>query len=149
MSPINLVPTKKAFSFLDEFKKFAFKGNLIDMAIALMLGAAFGKLVESLVKNLIMPLVSVVLPGQGGYAAWSFTLYGVPVPYGLFLGELVNFLILALAVFVFMVKVLGFLVRKKEETPPTPTKSEQLLTEIRDLMRKQVESRPALPKSEI
>ena len=138
LNPIDIVPAKHAFSFLDEFKKFAFKGNLIDMAIGIVLGAAFGKLVESLVKNLIMPVVSVVLPGQGGYAAWTCELNGVVIPFGLFLGELVNFLILAFAVFIFMVKVLGFLVRKNEEptVPPPPTKSEELLIEIRDLLKK-------------
>jgi large conductance mechanosensitive channel len=138
LNPIHIVPAKQAFSLLDEFKKFAFKGNLIDMAIGIVLGAAFGKLVESLVKNLIMPLISVVMPGQGGYAGWSFPLNGVTIPFGLFLGDLVNFLILAFAVFLFMVKLLGFLIRKKEEAaaPPAPTKTEELLTEIRDLLRK-------------
>src|SRR5262245_12430254 len=135
---MDFIPTKQAFSLLDEFKKFAFKGNLIDMAIGIVLGAAFGKLVESLVKDLIMPLVSLVLPGQGGYAAWEYEINNVKVPYGKFLGELVNFLILSFAVFVFMVKVLGLLMRKKAEpaVPPPPTKSEELLAEIRDLLKK-------------
>jgi large conductance mechanosensitive channel len=138
LNPAKLAPTQRAFSLLDEFKKFAFKGNVIDMAIGVVLGAAFGKLVESLVKDLIMPLVSVVLPGQGGYASWAFELNNVTVPFGRFLGELVNFLIVSFAVFVFMVKILGFLVRKKAESvvPPPPTKSEELLAEIRDLLKK-------------
>ena len=137
LNPAKLAPTQQAFSLLDEFKKFAFKGNLIDMAIGVVLGAAFGKLVESFVKDLIMPLVSVVLPGQGGYASWEFKLNDVTVPFGHFLGELVNFLILSFAVFVFMVKILGFLIRKKAESVvPPPTKSEELLAEIRDLLKK-------------
>jgi len=138
LNPAKLAPTQRAFSLLDEFKKFAFKGNLIDMAIGVVLGAAFGKLVESLVKDLIMPLLGVVLPGQGGYASWAFELNNVTVPFGRFLGELVNFLILSFAVFVFMVKILGLLIRKKEEAvvPPPPTKTEELLTEIRDLLKK-------------
>jgi len=138
LNPAKLAPTQQAFSLLDEFKKFAFKGNLIDMAIGVVLGAAFGKLVESLVKDLVMPLISVVLPGQGDYATWAFELNNVTVPFGRFLGELVNFLILSFAVFVFMVKIVGFLVRKKAESvvPPPTTKSEELLAEIRDLLKK-------------
>jgi large conductance mechanosensitive channel len=136
-NPTPLTPAKHAFSFLEEFKKFAFKGNMIDMAIALVIGAAFTKLVESLVKHLIMPLVSVVMPGQGGYATWTVELRGVDIPFGQFLGELVNFVILAFAVFVFMVKLIGFLVRKKEEAAaPPPTRTEELLTEIRDLLKR-------------
>jgi large conductance mechanosensitive channel len=137
LNPAKLAPAQHAFSLLDEFKKFAFKGNLIDMAIGVVLGAAFGKLIESLVKDLIMPLISVVLPGQGGYASWEFEVNHVTVPFGRFLGELVNFLILSFAVFVFMVKILGFLIRKKAESVvPPPTKSEELLAEIRDLLKK-------------
>lgn len=138
LNPVKLAPAQHAFSLLDEFKKFAFKGNLIDMAIGIVLGAAFGKLVESFVKDLVMPLISVVVPGQGGYASWQFEINHVTVPFGRFLGELVNFLILSFAVFVFIVKILGFLMRKKAEAvvPPPPTKSEELLTEIRDLLKK-------------
>lgn len=138
MNPVRLAPAQKAFSLLEEFKKFAFKGNLIDMAIGIVLGAAFGKLVESLVKNLIMPMISIVLPGEGGYTSWALEINGVTIPFGLFLGELVNFLVLAFAVFVFMVKIVGLLVRKKEEAaaaPPPPTKTEELLTEIRDTLK--------------
>ena len=138
-------PSKKVFSLLDEFKKFALKGNVIDLAVAVVVGAAFGKLVDSLVKNLIMPLVSSVLPvdqtGQG-YLDWSFTINGVTIPYGHFLGDVVNFLIIAAAMFFFMVKFLGFILRsKKEEAPPPPTKEQQLLTEIRDLLRSDLDSR--------
>lgn len=130
-------PTKKVFSFLDEFKKFALKGNVIDLAMAVIIGGAFGKIVDSLVKSIIMPLISTVLPGEQGYIGWKFTLNGVDVPFGQFLGEVVNFLIVALALFLFMVKFLGFILRtKKEEAPPPPTKDQELLMEIRDLLKK-------------
>lgn len=131
-------PAKKAFSFLDEFKKFAFKGSLIDVAIGMVIGTAFTALVESLVKNVVMPLISVVLPGQGGYTNWTQPIGSVDVPYGQFLGQLVTFLIVAFSVYVVMVKFLGLLVRKEAAAPPPPTKSEELLTEIRDLLKAKV-----------
>src|SRR5262245_10304962 len=136
-------PGKKVFSLLDEFKAFALKGNMIDLAVAVVIGGAFGKVIDALVKNLMMPLISVVLPGPQGYAGWSFTIEGVTVPYGLFIGELVNFIIVALAVFIFIVKFLGFIVRKKQESPPPPTKDQELLMEIRDLLKKGL---PAVPE---
>jgi large conductance mechanosensitive channel len=86
-----------------EFKGFALKGNLIDLAVAVVIGGAFGAVVNSMVKNLLMPLVSYVIPGQGGYLAWKLGRIEV----GAFLGDLVNFLILAVAMFVVIVKVLG------------------------------------------
>jgi large conductance mechanosensitive channel len=130
----------RAFSLLDEFKQFALKGNVIDLAIAVIIGAAFGKIVDSLVKHIIMPLVSVMVPGQESYLQWKWVVDGKEVPYGLFLGEIVNFLILALVLFLFIVKFLGWVMRaKKEEVaapPPPPTKDQELLAEIRDLLKR-------------
>jgi large conductance mechanosensitive channel len=144
MDPIqkitSLVPTEKAFSFFDEFKNFAFKGNVIDLAVGVIIGAAFGKIIDSLVKNILMPLVSVLIPGKQSYVDWRWVIRGKEVPYGLFLGEVVNFLIVALALFVFIVKFLGWVMRarKSEEVaPPPPTRDQELLTEIRDLLREQ------------
>jgi large conductance mechanosensitive channel len=129
----------RAFSLLDEFKQFALKGNVIDLAIAVIIGAAFGKIVESLVKHIIMPLVSVVVPGKGSYLEWKWVVEGKEVPYGLFLGEIVNFLILALVLFLFIVKFLGFIMKTKKQeaaAPPPPTKDQELLAEIRDLLKR-------------
>jgi large conductance mechanosensitive channel len=126
---------------LDEFKMFAFKGNVVDLAIGVIIGTAFGKIVDSLVKNLIMPLIGVILPGKQGYLGWKFVINGQEIPYGLFLGEIVNVLIVAAALFVFVVKFLGWLMRaKKEEKAATPplTKDQELLSEIRDLLRRGV-----------
>ena len=128
----------RAFSLLGEFKQFALKGNVIDLAIGVIIGAAFGKIVDSLVKHIIMPLVSVVVPGKQSYLEWKWIIDGKEVPYGLFIGEIVNFLILALVLFLFIVKFLGWVTRakKKEEVaPPPPTKDQELLAEIRDLLR--------------
>jgi large conductance mechanosensitive channel len=135
----SLAPTKKAFSLFEEFKNFAFKGNVIDLAVGVIIGAAFGKIIDSLVKHIIMPLVSVLLPGKQGYLDWKWVVGGKEIPYGLFLGEVVNFVIVALALFVFIVKFLGWVMRAKkteeEVAPPPPTKDQELLAEIRDLLR--------------
>ena len=129
----------RAFSLLDEFKQFALKGNVIDLAIGVIIGAAFGKIVDSLVKHIIMPLVSVVVPGKQSYLEWKWVVDGKEVPYGLFLGEIVNFLILALVLFIFIVKFLGWVMREKKQeavAPPPPTKDQELLAEIRDLLKR-------------
>src|SRR5205807_4437975 len=111
----SLAPTKKVLSLAEEFKAFAFKGNVIDLAVGVIIGAAFGKIIDSLVKNLLMPLIGVLLPGEQGYLGWKWVIDGKEVPYGLFLGEVVNFLIVALALYVFIVKFLGLLMKAKKE----------------------------------
>jgi large conductance mechanosensitive channel len=131
--------TKKAISIVDEFKAFAFKGNVVDLAVGVIIGAAFGKIVDSLVKSVIMPFIGSILPGEQGYLGWKFVINGKDIPYGLFIGEVVNFLIVALALFVFIVKFLGWIMKTKEEAstaPPALTKDQELLTEIRNLLRK-------------
>ena len=144
------VPTKQAFSLLEEFKAFAFKGNVIDLAVGIIIGAAFTNIVNSLVKNLIMPLVGVVMPGEQGYLGWKWVIDGKEVPYGLFIGDVVNFLILAVVLFVVVVKVLGWLMNmRKQEAAATPplTKDQELLTEIRDLLKKREVPQEAAPQS--
>lgn len=129
---------KKVFSIFEEFKNFAFKGNVIDLAVGVIIGAAFGKIIDSLVKHLIMPLISVIMPSEQGYLEWKWVLNGKEIPYGLFLGEIINFLIVALALYIFIVKFLGLLMKAKKEeaaAPPPPTKDQELLTEIRDLLK--------------
>lgn len=129
----------KPLALFEEFKNFALKGNVIDLAVGVIIGAAFGKIVDSLVKHIIMPTVSVMLPGEQGYLGWKFVINGKDIPYGLFLGEVVNFLIVALALYLFIVKFLGFVMKTKKAeaaAPPAPTKDQELLTEIRDLLRK-------------
>ena len=129
---------KRALTLFEEFKQFALKGNVIDLAIGIIIGAAFAKIVDSLVKHLIMPLLSVVLPAQQSYLGWKWVIDGKEVPYGLFIGEVVNFLILAFALYLFIVKFLGLLIRQKKAeavVPPPPTREQELLAEIRDLLK--------------
>ena len=100
-------PTKKVFSLYEEFKAFAFKGNVIDLAVGVIIGAAFGKIVDWLVKQIIMPLLSVLMPGQQSYVGWEMG-HRQQRYYGLFLSEVVNFLIVAVTLFFFVVKFLGW-----------------------------------------
>lgn len=131
--------TKGVVSLFEEFRRFAFKGNVIDLAVGVIIGAAFAKIVDSLVKHVIMPAISIPLPAEQSYLHWTWVVQGKEIPYGLFLGELVNFLIVALALYLFIVKFLGGLMRFREEeeaaAPPPLTKDQQLLTEIRDLLK--------------
>ena len=133
-------PLEKSLTLVEEFKKFALKGNVIDLAVGVIIGIAFGKIIDSLVKNIIMPIVGVLLPGNQGYLGWKLVVAGQEIPYGLFIGEVVNFLIVALALFIFIVKFLGWIMKaKKQEAAaptPAPTKDQELLTEIRDLLKK-------------
>ena len=138
----SLSATKKVFSFADEFKKFALKGNVIDLAVGVIIGAAFGKIVDSLVKQIIMPLIGLLLPGEQGYLGWKLVVQGKEIPYGIFLGEVVNFLVVSLVLFIFIVKFVGWLLKARKQeavavavAPPPPTKEQELLTEIRDLLK--------------
>jgi large conductance mechanosensitive channel len=133
-------PGRATLSLLDEFKQFALKGNVIDLAVAVVIGAAFAKIIDSLVKHIIMPFIGVLLPGDQGYLAWKWVIGGIDVPYGLFIGEVVNFLLVAAALFIFIVKFLGFVMRAKKAQaaaapPPAPTRDQELLAEIRDLLK--------------
>jgi large conductance mechanosensitive channel len=135
-------PKQKVVSLFDEFKKFAFKGNVVDLAIGVVIGAAFGKIVDSLVKNVIMPTISFLPGSEVDYTKWAWpdAMAEKKIAYGVFLGDLVNFLIVAFAIFVFMKKFLGWLMRsRREELPATPplTKDQELLVEIRDLLKRQ------------
>ncbi|MEN6332090.1 MAG: large conductance mechanosensitive channel protein MscL [Smithella sp.] len=131
-------PQKKVSAMLDEFKNFALKGNVVDLAIGVIIGVAFGKIIDSLVKHIIMPVISIFMPSGQSYLTWKWVVDGKEILYGLFLGEIVNFLIIALALYIFIVKLLGFIMKNKEEeaaAPPPPTKDQELLTEIRDLLK--------------
>jgi hypothetical protein len=89
MDPLKAVSpsaaSKKALSLVEEFKNFAFKGNVIDLAVGVIIGAAFGGIIKSLVDNVMMPLIGAALPGEQGYKGWAATLNGKAIPYGLLL----------------------------------------------------------------
>jgi large conductance mechanosensitive channel len=137
----SLNPAKQAFTLFDEFKKFAFKGNVIDLAVGVIIGAAFGGIIKSLVDNIVMPLVSLALPADQSYKEAAWTIMGdKKIHYGQFLADVLNFLIIALVLFLFIVKFLGWLMRSRKEeaaAPPPLTKEQELLTEIRDLLKRE------------
>lgn len=135
LKPMN--PASKKLSLLEEFKNFAFKGNVIDLAVAVILGVAFGKIIDSLVKQIIMPLVSLLLPSEQGYLGWKIAVGAKEIPYGIFLGEVVNFVIIALVLYLLIVKLVGLVMKAKAAAPPAPTREEVLLAEIRDLLKAQ------------
>lgn len=117
---------KVATSLWQEFKTFAFKGNMIDLAIGVIIGAAFGKVISSLVDHIFMPLLAALGAGSGGYEGLAFTVNGSEVKYGMFIGALINFLIVAAAIFVVVVKIMqGAIARSKAAPAPSePTTTE-------------------------
>ncbi|WP_058302728.1 large conductance mechanosensitive channel protein MscL [Gorillibacterium timonense] len=123
-----------------EFKAFALKGNVLDLAVGVIIGGAFGSIVSSLVKDIIMPLVGILIGGYD-FKSLAITVGDAKITYGEFLQTTLNFFIIAFSIFLF-IKLLGKLTRKKEEAPkpaepPVPSKEEVLLTEIRDLLKQQ------------
>lgn len=122
---------------LQEFKKFAMRGNVIDLAIGVIIGAAFGKIVSSLVKDIIMPIIGLLIGGIN-FSKLMFRFGGAEVKYGLFIQSIVHFLIISFALFLF-VRLFNKLYheKKEEEKAPELSKEEELLTEIRDLLKSQ------------
>lgn len=134
--------------FLEEFKTFAMRGNVVDLAVGMIIGSAFGKITTSLVNDIIMPAVSMLMGGLD-FTQWKLMLKpaeiaadgteiaAVSMQYGLFISTVLDFLILAFAIFC-MVKLINKLHKKEAELPPAPpepSKEEVLLTEIRDLLK--------------
>ena len=130
---------------IKEFKEFISRGNVVDMAVGVIMGSAFGKIVTSLVNDIIMPLVGVLIGGID-FTSLSFKIQKAEVKYGSFIQNIVDFLIVAICIFIF-VKIINKLntidvlhKKKKEETKIEEVKKsneEVLLEEIRDLLKKQ------------
>lgn len=129
---------------IDEFKAFAMRGNMVDMAVGIIIGAAFGKIVSSIVNDIIMPPIGLLLGGVNFtdlkvvMKAATETGPAVTWNYGNFIQVTIDFLIVAFAVFL-LIKAMNSLKKKEEAVPPPPpepTKEETLLSEIRDLLKK-------------
>ena len=132
-------------SFISEFKAFAMRGNVIDLAVGVVIGAAFGKIVGSLVDNVIMPPLGVVIGnvdfsdlvikiGAPVADAKGVVTGGAIIKYGVFLNTIIQFVIVAIAIFL-VVKLMNRLTRKQEAAPAPPPAEVVLLTEIRDLLK--------------
>ena len=121
-----------------EFKAFALKGNVLDLAIGIIIGAAFGKIISSLVADILMPILGMLLNGRD-FSTLAFTYKEAVITYGVFLQTLVDFFIISFSIFLF-VRLLSKLKRKQEAAPAKPiepSKEEVLLAEIRDLLKQQ------------
>lgn len=132
---------------IEEFKTFALKGNVVDMAVGIIIGGAFGKIVASFVSDIIMPPIGLLVGGVN-FTELSYVMKeavgetpAVTLNYGNFIQVLIDFLIIAFAIFM-MIKAMNSMKKKEEAVPaappapPAPTNEEQLLTEIRDLLKK-------------
>ena len=128
---------KKASGFLSEFKTFIARGNVMDMAVGVIIGGAFSSITTSLITDIIMPVLGIFTDSIS-FAKLSVKAGPAVITYGNFIQAVLNFLIMAFVVFC-LVKALNSLHRKKEAPPPAPKVSaeEKLLTEIRDLLRDQ------------
>ncbi|NIL95488.1 MAG: large-conductance mechanosensitive channel protein MscL [Woeseiaceae bacterium] len=130
-------------SMIQEFKSFAMRGNVVDMAVGIVIGGAFGKIVSSFVADVLMPPIGLLL-GNVDFSDLAVTLQAasegaeaVTLRYGVFIQTVVDFVIIAFAIFM-VVKAMNTVMKKEEEAPPPPpepSKEEQLLTEIRDALR--------------
>lgn len=146
--------------FLQDFKSFAMRGNIIDMAVGVIVGGAFGAIVSSLVNDIIMPLVSLVTGGDGlknlkyvivhakdaDVANNIAAVQEVAINYGVFIQNIVDFLIIAFSIFVALRFIMKFK-KKEEEAAPAPAgpTQEELLTEIRDLLAKDIDAKSQKP----
>ena len=119
-----------------EFREFAVKGNVVDLAVAVIIGAAFGKIISSLVADLIMPVIGAMVGGIQ-FENLVFQIGGAKIAYGKFIQNVLDFIIIAIVIFL-MVKLIHHLRRKEEEKPPAapPPRQEKLLEEIRDLLKR-------------
>ncbi len=128
---------EKAKGILKEFKEFISRGNVIDMAVGVIIGAAFGKIVSSLVDDILMPVIGVALGGIN-FSTLSIHIGDATVRYGMFIQNIIDFVIVALCIF-FLVKTMNKFFKKKEEPAPEPPKKSDevlLLEEIRDALKK-------------
>ena len=123
---------------IQEFKVFISRGNVIDLAVGVVVGNAFSKIVTSLVDNIIMPIVGILIGGID-FTKIALTIFGVKIEFGIFIQNIVDFLIIAFCIFI-AIKMINKLTKKEEkqkETKPTKTDEVILLEEIRDLLKKE------------
>jgi large conductance mechanosensitive channel protein len=139
ISQIIIINNKKTMSkFLNEFKDFAMRGNVLDLAVGVIIGGAFGKIVSSVVDDLLMPVIGMLIGGLD-FKGLSITIGEAKIMYGNFIQNVIDFTIIAFCIFL-LIKGINSLSRKKEEpaapeAPAEPSNEEKLLSEIRDLLK--------------
>lgn len=119
---------------LKEFREFAMKGNIVDLAVAVIIGGAFGKIVTALTENIIMPIISLIM-GKGGVKDLSVSVGKTVFPIGVFLQAVIDFILVAFVLFL-IVKGMNRVIKKKEVAPTPPPEEITLLREIRDALKK-------------
>ncbi len=122
--------------FMEEFKAFAMRGNVVDLAVAVVIGAAFGKIVSSLVENIMMPIIGIFVGGVD-FTGWALTVGEVNITYGKFIQSVFDFVIVAFVIFM-VVRVMARIQKKSDEAPAAPAEPSaevKLLTEIRDSLQ--------------
>jgi len=119
---------------LKEFKEFAMKGNIVDLAVAVIIGGAFGKIVTALTDSIIMPIIALVL-GKGGMSEVSFTVGSTVFPIGIFLQAVIDFILIAFVLFI-IIKAMNSAKKKEEVAVPATPEDIVLLREIRDALKK-------------
>jgi len=119
--------------FIAEFKAFAMRGNVVDLAVAVVIGAAFGKIVSSLVENIMMPVIGVLVGGVD-FTSWSLSVGTATIAYGAFIQSIFDFVIIAFVIFV-VVKAMTRLKQAEATASAEPSAEVKLLTEIRDSLR--------------
>jgi len=119
---------------LKEFKEFALKGNIVDLAVAVIIGGAFGKIVTALTQTIIMPIISLLL-GKASVLDMTVTIGKTVFPIGIFLQAIIDFILIAFVLFL-IIKLMNRAIQKKEEAPPPTPEEILLLREIRDAVRK-------------
>lgn len=124
--------------FLKEFKEFAIKGNMLDLAVGVMIGTAFNAIIKSLIENIFMPIIGIIIGGKD-FSALSVTIGDAAIQYGMLIQNVINFTVTAFVLFI-LVKTINNLKKKEEiieeEKPEEPSEEIKLLSEIRDLLKK-------------
>ncbi|MEQ1678634.1 MAG: large conductance mechanosensitive channel protein MscL [Chitinophagaceae bacterium] len=121
-------------SMIKEFKEFAMKGNIVDLAVAVIIGGAFGKIVTALTDSIIMPIIAMIL-GKGGMSEVSFTIGKTVFPVGIFLQAVIDFILIAFVLFL-IIKAMNAAKKKEVAAPAATPEDIQLLREIRDALKK-------------
>ena len=119
---------------IKEFKEFAMKGNIVDLAVAVIIGGAFGKIITALTDSIIMPIIAMVM-GKGGMSEVSFTVGKTIFPVGMFLQAVIDFILIAFVLFI-IIKAMNSAKKKEEAAPAATPEDIQLLREIRDSLKK-------------
>jgi large conductance mechanosensitive channel len=130
----DLLSKKEAFDLLKEFKRFVFRGSFLDLSVGVIIGGSFNKIISSLVENILMPIVSLLLPFGSSYKNWALDLYGKHIPFGIFIGDVVTFLMMSLFLFFFIKNLVYWFFEEEKDKKTELTLQEKTLLEIKEIL---------------